>query len=80
MCHDLEKIILALSTTILQKTTGENGQVAESKICNPDFVLWKKDQTLIASITATLSKEVLHTIFKVIYAKVLWDVFATNYS
>lgn len=85
MCHDLEGhlngIIPAPPTTLLQKTTCEDGQIAESKIRNPDFVLQKKqNQTLVAYITATLSKEALHTIFENLCAKDLWNVFAINYS
>ncbi|CAN6466198.1 unnamed protein product [Victoria cruziana] len=85
MSHDLEGhldgTIPAPPNVVLQRTAGEDGKLAEILVRNPEFVTWKKrDQSLVAYITSTLSKDVLYTISDNMCAKELWNMLANNYS
>lgn len=67
MCHDLDghldETIPAPTITILQRTTEEDEKLAEILVHNHEFVFWeKRDQTFVAYITATLFKNIFHTI------------------
>ncbi|CAN6470633.1 unnamed protein product [Victoria cruziana] len=59
---------------------GEDGKTFEMFIRNLDYICWKKDQSLVAYITATLSKDVLYTISDDMSARDLWVMLPKNYS
>ncbi|CAN6463255.1 unnamed protein product [Victoria cruziana] len=85
MSHDLEGhldgTISAPPNVVLKRTAGEDEKFDEILVRNPEFVTWKKkDQSLVAYITSTLSKDILYTISDNMCAKELWDMLANNYS
>lgn len=84
-CHDLDvhldETFLIPPVTIMLLSIGKDEKIAETQVRNPAYIAWKKmDHYVVAYVTATLSNEVLYTIYDDMYAKELWEMLSENYS